>query len=214
MQLGVIADDFTGATDIASFLVRNGMPTVQLNGVPPHELPLTSEAVVISLKTRSCPVETAVSQSLAALRWLQARGCQQFYFKYCSTFDSTAQGNIGPVLDALLAELGETRTVISPALPVNGRTVYQGYLFVGQQLLNESGMRHHPVTPMEDAHLGRLIERQGGGKAALIAWPVVDQGPEAVAAALAAISDPAVRYVVLDALSEQHLLTQGRRCGR
>lgn len=209
MQLGVIADDFTGATDIASFLVRNGMPTVQLNGVPPHELPLTSEAVVISLKTRSCPVETAVSQSLAALRWLQARGYQQFYFKYCSTFDSTAQGNIGPVLDALLAELGETRTVISPALPVNGRTVYQGYLFVGQQLLNESGMRHHPVTPMEDAHLGRLIERQGGGKAALIAWPIIDQGPEAVVAALAAISDPAVRYVVLDALSEQHLLTQG-----
>ncbi len=173
MQLGVIADDFTGATDIASFLVRNGMPTVQLNGVPTRDIPLTSEAVVISLKTRSCPAEMAVSQSLAALRWLQAQGCQQFYFKYCSTFDSTAQGNIGPVLDALLAELGETRTVISPALPVNGRTVYQGYLFVGEQLLNESGMRHHPVTPMEDAHLGRLIERQGRGKAALIAWPIV-----------------------------------------
>ncbi|GAA1663359.1 hypothetical protein GCM10009679_79390 [Saccharothrix algeriensis] len=123
------------------FLVRNGMPTVQLNGEPTRDLPLTSEAVVISLKTRSCPAEMAVSQSLAALRWLQAQGCQQFYFKYCSTFDSTAQGNIGPVLDALLAELGETRTVISPALPVNGRTVYQGYLFVGEQLLNESGMR-------------------------------------------------------------------------
>lgn len=211
MQLGVIADDFTGATDIASFLVRNGMPTVQLNGVPTRDLPLTSEAVVISLKTRSCPAEMAVSQSLAALRWLQAQGCQQFYFKYCSTFDSTAQGNIGPVLDALLAELGETRTVISPALPVNGRTVYQGYLFVGEQLLNESGMRHHPVTPMEDAHLGRLIERQGRGKAALIAWPIVARGPEAVAAALAAVNDPAVRYVVLDALSEQDLLTQGAR---
>lgn len=209
MQLGVIADDFTGATDIASFLVRNGMPTVQLNGVPTRDIPLTSEAVVISLKTRSCPAEMAVSQSLAALRWLQAQGCQQFYFKYCSTFDSTAQGNIGPVLDALLAELGETRTVISPALPVNGRTVYQGYLFVGEQLLNESGMRHHPVTPMEDAHLGRLIERQGRGKAALIAWPIVARGPEAVAAALAAVNDPAVRYVVLDALSEQDLLTQG-----
>ncbi|HCJ2400455.1 TPA: four-carbon acid sugar kinase family protein, partial [Klebsiella pneumoniae] len=209
MQLGVIADDFTGATDIASFLVRNGMPTVQLNGVPTRDLPLTSEAVVISLKTRSCPAEMAVSQSLAALRWLQAQGCQQFYFKYCSTFDSTAQGNIGPVLDALLAELGETRTVISPALPVNGRTVYQGYLFVGEQLLNESGMRHHPVTPMEDAHLGRLIERQGRGKAALIAWPIVARGPEAVAAALSAVNDPAVRYVVLDALSEQDLLTQG-----
>ncbi|MGQ4223431.1 3-oxo-tetronate kinase, partial [Klebsiella pneumoniae] len=223
MQLGVIADDFTGATDIASFLVRNGMPTVQLNGVPTRDIPLTSEAVVISLKTRSCPAEMAVSQSLAALRWLQAQGCQQFYFKYCSTFDSTAQGNIGPVLDALLAELGETRTVISPALPVNGRTVYQGYLFVGEQLLNESGMRHHPVTPMEDAHLGRLIERQGRGKAALIAWPIVARSPprarksradcladcRPVAAALAAVNDPAVRYVVLDALSEQDLLTQG-----
>lgn len=153
MQLGVIADDFTGATDIASFLVRNGMPTVQLNGVPTRDLPLTSEAVVISLKTRSCPAEMAVSQSLAALRWLQAQGCQQFYFKYCSTFDSTAQGNIGPVLDALLAELGETRTVISPALPVNGRTVYQGYLFVGEQLLNIRDAATQPgVTPMEDAH--------------------------------------------------------------
>ncbi|KLZ17239.1 four-carbon acid sugar kinase family protein [Klebsiella pneumoniae] len=105
MQLGVIADDFTGATDIASFLVRNGMPTVQLNGVPTRDIPLTSEAVVISLKTRSCPAEMAVSQSLAALRWLQAQGCQQFYFKYCSTFDSTAQGNIGPVLDALLLKM-------------------------------------------------------------------------------------------------------------
>ena len=114
MQLGVIADDFTGATDIASFLVRNGMPTVQLNGVPTRDLPLTSEAVVISLKTRSCPAQSAVSQSLAALRWLQAQGCQQFYFKYCSTFDSTAEGNIGPVLDALLAELSALDRVPLP----------------------------------------------------------------------------------------------------
>ncbi|MCS5946595.1 four-carbon acid sugar kinase family protein [Klebsiella variicola subsp. variicola] len=126
MQLGVIADDFTGATDIASFLVRNGMPTVQLNGVPTRDLPLTSEAVVISLKTRSCPAESAVSQSLAALHWLQARGLSAILLQVLFRFDSTAEGNIGPVLDALLAELGETRTVISPALPVNGRTVYQG----------------------------------------------------------------------------------------
>lgn len=209
MQLGVIADDFTGATDIASFLVRNGMPTVQLNGVPIHGAQVNSDAVVISLKTRSCPAEEAISQSLNALRWLQDQGCQQFYFKYCSTFDSTAAGNIGPVLDALLAVLQETQTVISPALPINGRTVYQGYLFVGNQLLNESGMRHHPVTPMDDAHLGRLIERQGQGKAGLVAWPTVDQGPEAVAAELSALADSAVRYIVLDALNEQHLLTQG-----
>ncbi len=209
MQLGVIADDFTGATDIASFLVRNGMPTVQLNGVPSHGTPVNSDAVVISLKTRSCPAEEAISQSLNALRWLQDQGCQQFYFKYCSTFDSTAAGNIGPVLDALLAALQETQTVISPALPINGRTVYQGYLFVGNQLLNESGMRHHPVTPMDDAHLGRLIERQGQGKAGLVACPTVDQGPEAVVAELSVLADSAVRYIVLDALNEQHLLTQG-----
>ncbi len=177
MQLGVIADDFTGATDIASFLVRNGMPTVQLNGVPTRDIPLTSEAVVISLKTRSCPAEMAVSQSLAALRWLQAQGCQQFYFKYCSTFDSTAQGNIGPVLDALLAELGETRTVISRRCRLTAARSIRDICFVGEQLLNESGMRHHPVTPMEDAHLGRLIERQGRGKAALIAWPIVARSP-------------------------------------
>lgn len=209
MQLGVIADDFTGATDIASFLVRNGMPTVQLNGAPTHGAPVNSDAVVISLKTRSCPTEEAISQSLNALHWLQDQGCQQFYFKYCSTFDSTAAGNIGPVLDALLAALQETQTVISPALPINERTVYQGYLFVGNQLLNESGMRHHPVTPMDDAHLGRLIERQGRGKAGLVAYPTVDQGPEAVAAELSALADSAVRYIVLDALNEQHLLTQG-----
>lgn len=209
MQLGVIADDFTGATDIASFLVRNGMSTVQLNGVPAHRAPVSSDAVVISLKTRSCPAQEAICQSLTALRWLQDQGCQQFYFKYCSTFDSTADGNIGPVLDALLEALQETQTVISPALPVNGRTVYQGYLFVGNQLLNESGMRHHPVTPMDDAQLGRLIERQGQGKAGLVAWPTIEQGPEAVASELSTLADSAVRYIVLDALNERHLLTQG-----
>lgn len=209
MQLGVIADDFTGATDIASFLVRNGMTTIQLNGVPTGDTPINSDAVVISLKSRSCPAEHAVDQALSALRWLQEQGCQQFYFKYCSTFDSTAKGNIGPVLDALLTALGEKQTVISPALPVNGRTVYQGYLFVGEQLLNESGMRHHPVTPMDDAHLGRLTERQAQGKAGLIPWSVIDAGPQAVAEALEALRQTDVRYVVLDALNEQHLLTQG-----
>lgn len=158
MLLGVIADDFTGATDIASFLVQNGLPTVQLNGVPQDETQINAQAAVISLKSRSCPAEQAVEQSLQALVWLQKQGCRQFYFKYCSTFDSTARGNIGPVTDALLAALGENFTVVSPALPVNGRTVYQGHLFVGEQLLSESGMRHHPVTPMTDSNLLRLME--------------------------------------------------------
>lgn len=125
MRLGVIADDFTGATDIASFLVQNGLTTIQFNGIPDSEEITEAQAIVVSLKSRSCPADQAVAQSLAALAWLQKQGCERFYFKYCSTFDSTAQGNIGPVTDALLQALGETQTVICPALPVNGRTVYQ-----------------------------------------------------------------------------------------
>nr|WP_314418256.1 3-oxo-tetronate kinase [uncultured Erwinia sp.] len=209
MRLGVIADDFTGATDIASFLVQNGMSTVQVNGVPQDERQLDAAAIVVSLKSRSCAAEKAVADSLAALAWLQQQGCERFYFKYCSTFDSTAKGNIGPVTDALLAALGETQTVISPALPVNGRTVYQGHLFVMNQLLSDSGMRHHPVTPMTDSNLLRLMEAQATGKAGLIASPTLDRGAEAVQDELAALAAEGVRYIVLDALNEQHLLTQG-----
>ena len=145
MRLGIIADDFAGATDIAGFLVANGLGTIQLNGVPDAAETVTADAVVISLKSRSAPVEQAVAESLAALEWLMARDCEQVFFKYCSTFDSTPQGNIGPVTDALMEAMGETLTVICPALPVNGRTIYQGYLFVGDVPMNESGMRHHPV---------------------------------------------------------------------
>lgn len=208
-RLGVIADDFTGATDIASFLVQNGLSTIQFNGVPQQHDTLTAEAIVISLKSRSNPVNEAVDQSLAALRWLQAQGCDRFYFKYCSTFDSTEKGNIGPVTDALLAELGETQTVICPALPVNGRTVYLGHLFVGEQLLSDSGMRHHPVTPMTDSNLLRLMERQSQGKAGLIAAPILDQGAEAVRTRLAELKAQGINYVALDTLNEQHLLVQG-----
>ncbi|WP_225086458.1 3-oxo-tetronate kinase [Pectobacterium colocasium] len=209
IKLGVIADDFTGATDIASFLVNNGLPTVQLNGVPPSDFKVDTQAVVISLKSRSCPAEQAVADSLKALAWLQQQGCQQFYFKYCSTFDSTAKGNIGPVTDALLEQLGETQTIISPALPVNGRTVYQGHLFVMDQLLSESGMRHHPVTPMTDSNLIRVMEQQAAGRCGLVPYAVMDQGAEAVKQRLTQLKEQGVRYVVLDTLNEQHLLTQG-----
>ncbi|WP_241575406.1 3-oxo-tetronate kinase [Rosenbergiella nectarea] len=209
MQLGVIADDFTGATDIASFLVKNGMSTIQLSGIPHGEITFDSDAAVVSLKTRSCDPHLAIDQSLAALHWLQKQGCQQFYFKYCSTFDSTTEGNIGPVLDALLAALGEKTTVISPSLPVNGRTVYQGYLFVKHQLLSESGMRHHPVTPMSEANLQRLIAAQAQGKPGLIDYTIVELGTEAVRQQLDTLTRSGVNYVVLDALNEQHLLTQG-----
>ncbi|VTR17081.1 Uncharacterized protein conserved in bacteria [Serratia fonticola] len=209
MLLGVIADDFTGATDIASFLVENGLPTVQLNGVPQDDTPVDSQAVVISLKSRSCPVDQAVEQSLQALAWLQRQGCRQFYFKYCSTFDSTAQGNIGPVTDALLDALGEQQTVISPALPVNGRTVYQGYLFVMDQLLSESGMRNHPVTPMTDSNLMRLMEAQASGRCGLVNAVEMDRGADSVQEKLQQLAQQGVRYAVLDTLNEQHLLTQG-----
>lgn len=209
MLLGVIADDFTGATDIASFLVENGLSTVQLNGVPHDEMPIEAQAVVISLKSRSCPASQAVEQSLQALAWLQRQGCRQFYFKYCSTFDSTAQGNIGPVTDALLDALGENQTVISPALPVNGRTVYQGYLFVLDQLLSESGMRHHPVTPMTDSNLLRLMEAQAQGRCGLVTAAEMDCGAGAVVEKLQQLAQQGVRYAVLDTLNEQHLLTQG-----
>ncbi|KHS89092.1 membrane protein [Pectobacterium brasiliense] len=209
IKLGVIADDFTGATDIASFLVNNGLPTVQLNGVPPSDFKVDTQAVVISLKSRSCPAEQAVADSLKALAWLQQQGCQQFYFKYCSTFDSTAKGNIGPVTDALLAQLGETQTIISPALPVNGRTVYQGHLFVMDQLLSESGMRHHPVTPMTDSNLMRVMEQQAAGRCGLVPYAVMDQGAKAVKQRLTQLKEQGIRYVVLDTLNEQHLLTQG-----
>ncbi|MBK0094597.1 four-carbon acid sugar kinase family protein [Erwinia sp. S63] len=209
MRLGVIADDFTGATDIASFLVQNGLPTIQFNGVPQGHDDVSAQAIVISLKSRSCPAQQAIDQSLAALAWLQQQGCDRFYFKYCSTFDSTEHGNIGPVTDALLAALGETQTVISPSLPVNGRTVYQGYLFVADQLLSESGMRHHPVTPMTDSNLVRLMTRQAKGQAAMINAAQLDKGAEAVREQLGELKAQGINYVVLDALNEQHLLTQG-----
>lgn len=212
MLLGVIADDFTGATDIAGFLVANGMKTIQLNGVPQEEMSLTADAVVISLKSRSCPVNEAVSLSIQALRWLQAQGCPQFYFKYCSTFDSTPQGNIGPVTDALLNELGESFTIICPSLPVNGRSVYQGHLFVQGELLNESGMRHHPVTPMKDANLMRLMEAQAQGRAGLVNYQQIEQGAETIAARFDALRQQGYRYAVVDTLNDAHLASIGRAC--
>ena len=207
MKLGVIADDFTGATDIAGFLVENGLSTLQLSGVPEHDgyLPRV-DAVVISLKSRSCPAGEAVRDSLAALAWFQARGCPRIYQKYCSTFDSTAAGNIGPVTDALLAALGQDFTLICPALPVNGRTVYQGNLFVGALPLAESGMRHHPITPMQDSNLLRLMEGQGSGRAGLVPFATIDKGAATIAGAFEQLAEDGVRYAVVDTLTEQHLL--------
>ena len=205
MFLGVIADDFTGATDIAGFLVNNGLPTVQLNGSAGVDLPPQVEAVVVSLKSRSCPADEAVSLSLEALNYLRSIGCSRFFFKYCSTFDSTAKGNIGPVTDALMKALGTDLTVICPALPINGRTVYQGYLFIGNVLLNESGMRNHPLNPMLDASLLRLMDAQSEGKSGNVSVQVIEQGAKAVLAKLQALRAEGISYAVLDSLADTDL---------
>ena len=210
MLLGVIADDFTGATDIAGFLVENGMRTVQLNGIPKEEIDVNADAVVISLKSRSCPVDEAIEDSVAALKWLQANGCQQFYFKYCSTFDSTAEGNIGPVTDALLAELGEAFTIVCPSLPVNGRTVFNGHLFVFQDLLSDSGMRNHPVTPMTDSSLVRMMDAQSQGKSGLVNFQIIEQGPKAVIERFEELKVQGNRYAVVDTFNAEHLVTLGQ----
>ena len=156
ITLGVIADDSTGATDVASMLVRAGLRTVQVIGVPQGAVApevAQADAVVVALKSRTNPAAEAVADSLAALRWLQGAGARQFYFKVCSTFDSTPAGNIGPVAEALMAALECPQAIVCPAFPENGRTVFRGHLFVGDQLLSDSGMRHHPLTPMTDANL-------------------------------------------------------------
>ena len=199
-MLGVIADDFTGASDIASFLVENGLSTVQMNGVPTQSLNSKVDAIVISLKSRSNPVNEAIEQSLRAYQWLKENGCTQFYFKYCSTFDSTAKGNIGPVTDALLDELNEDFTVITPALPVNGRTIFNGYLFVGDVLLSESGMKNHPITPMTDANLMRLMDAQAKGKTGLVAYADVIKGASRVQECFAELKAKGYRYGVVDAV--------------
>ncbi|MDC7230648.1 MAG: four-carbon acid sugar kinase family protein [Sphaerochaetaceae bacterium] len=204
-KLGVIADDFTGATDIAGFLAANGVVTVQTNGVSSIKLEDTVQAIVVSLKSRSCPKQEAIDESLKALMWLKEQGCTQFYFKYCSTFDSTAKGNIGPVTDALMEALGSTITIICPALPINGRTVYKGYLFVQDVLLNESGMRHHPVTPMHDAKLLRLMEAQSAHKACEIHVEAVEKGSNHLKRCIEEARDSGFSYVVVDALKQNHL---------
>ncbi|WP_046078039.1 3-oxo-tetronate kinase [Halomonas sp. HG01] len=204
--LGAIADDFTGATDLANNLVRSGMRCVQVIGVPHAALALDDvDAVVVALKSRSCAVECAVEDSLAALDWLQAQGARQIFFKYCSTFDSTDAGNIGPVTEALMTRLGATQTVMVPAFPVNGRTVYQGHLFVGDRLLNESGMQHHPLNPMTDADLVRVLSRQVARPVGLASHSVLARGGEATRRHLEALHEQGVGHVVCDTLDDRDL---------
>lgn len=210
--LGCIADDFTGGTDLAGMLVKAGMRTVQLIGVPDGPPPADVDAVVIALKSRTSPVDDAVAESLAALRWLQEAGCRQFYFKYCSTFDSTPRGNIGPVAEALMRALDTDFTIACPALPANGRTIYQGYLFVGNVLLSESGMRNHPLTPMTDANLVRVLQQQTTRKVGLVDHATVSSDAAAIRARFAALREQGHGFAVVDALSNADLDAIGAAC--
>jgi len=204
--LGAIADDFTGATDLCNTLVRRGMRCVQLIDVPAPGAPVPdADAVVIALKSRTIPAAEAVSLSLAALAWLREAGARQILFKYCSTFDSTEAGNIGPVADALLDALGSDFTLFCPAFPEAGRTIYKGYLFVGDVLLSESGMRDHPLTPMRDPSLVRVLQPQTPGKVGLVQWPVVARGGAAIREAFAELRAAGFRHAVVDALADRDL---------
>jgi uncharacterized protein YgbK (DUF1537 family) len=212
--LGVIADDFTGATDIAGMLVKGGMRTIQTIGVPARgTISDDVDAVVVALKSRSIPAGDAVAQSLAALKALQAAGCKRFFFKYCSTFDSTDQGNIGPVGDALVDALGTAQAIYCPAFPENGRTIFFGHLFVGDILLSDSHMRHHPLNPMTDSSLVRVLARQTKHKVGLVPLKQVQAGSATVRAALDRLALDGVRHVVVDAVADTDLGIIGEAVG-
>ena len=213
LRLGCIADDFTGATDLANNLVRSGMRVVQTIGVPTGPLAThisePVDAVVVALKSRNIAPQEAINQSLAALHWLQTQGAGQFYFKVCSTFDSTPQGNIGPVTEALMDALATDFAVVTPAFPDNGRTVFKGHLFVGDMLLSDSGMRDHPLTPMTDSSLVRVLQAQSARMVGLIDHAVVAGGEGAIRARITQLRAHGVGLGVADAVSNADLFHLG-----
>ena len=209
IKLGCIADDFTGATDLANNLVRAGMRVLQTIGTPPADNDAEVDAVVVALKSRTLPAADAVAQSLAALAWLKRQGATQIYFKYCSTFDSTAKGNIGPVTDALMRALGCDFTISTPAFPDNGRTVFKGHLFVGDVLLSDSGMRTHPLTPMTDANLVRVLQAQIERTVGLIESRTVQAGPDAITGRMQSLRTTGVGVAIVDAISNVDLMKLG-----
>ncbi len=212
LRLGCIADDLTGATDVALMLQNAGMRTVQVIGVPTGSAPQDADAVVVALKSRTVAAVDAVAHSLAALQWLKAQGAQQILFKYCSTFDSTDAGNIGPVADALLDAMKASFTVACPAFPTNKRTIYLGHLFVGDQLLSESPMKDHPLTPMRDASLVRVLGRQTKRKVGLVPLPTVRQGAAAMREAFEKLKASGHAYAIIDAVADEDLFALGAVC--
>lgn len=211
MLLGCIADDLTGATDLSLMLSREGLRTVQSTGLPEGGLDLTEvDALVIALKSRTIPAADAVAQSLAAAEWLLANGAKRLFFKYCSTFDSTDEGNIGPVSEALLKRLGADFTIACPAFPATGRSIYQGHLFVNGVPLDESSMRDHPLTPMRDSDLRRVLQRQTALPVGLVAYADVEAGAPAITAAFAREKAAGKRIAIVDALRDTHLREIGK----
>ena len=209
MLLGCIGDDFTGSSDLGNTLVKAGMRTVQYCGVPHGDASPDVEAGIVALKSRSLPREEAVRVSLHALGWLRAQGCRQILFKYCSTFDSTPDGNIGPVAEALADALGADRVIFCPAFPATGRTVFQGHLFVGDRLLNESGMESHPLTPMTDPDLRRWLGRQTARRIGYVPAATVWAGAGAIRAHLDSEAASGRPFVVADAIRDNDLVTLG-----
>jgi 3-dehydrotetronate 4-kinase len=206
LKLGCIADDFTGATDLANNLVRAGMRVVQTIGVPAADAAIDADAIVVALKSRTAPVGEAVAESLVACRWLRARGALQIYFKVCSTFDSTAEGNIGPVAEALMDELRADVAIVTPAFPENGRTVFKGHLFVGDMLLSDSPMRQHPLTPMTDANLVRVMQAQcRTRRVGLVEHAAVARGHAAVRERLRVLREQGISFAIADAIADDDL---------
>ena len=218
LLFGAIADDYTGASDLAGMLAGQGVRTVQTMGLPDdalvERLADGYDAVVIALKSRSIDRESAVRVSLEALHRLEQCGARQIQFKYCSTFDSTERGNIGPVTAALLDALGADFTIALPALPINGRTQYMGCLFVHGELLSESPMRDHPLNPMTEPNLVRHLQRQTDKRVGLIDWPLVSQGPEAIRGKIEQLRGDGVRIALVDALNDRDLTSVAQACAR
>ncbi|NVO23231.1 3-oxo-tetronate kinase [Donghicola mangrovi] len=210
--LGCIADDFTGATDLAGLLARSGVRVSLRMGIPEEEPTDTAPFEVIALKCRTAPVDEAVAQCRLALGWLKRAGAQRFFWKYCSTFDSTAEGNIGPVAEALMDDLGASQTMYCPAFPENGRAIFMGNLFVGELPLAESPMKDHPLTPMRDSNLMRLLAPQVTGQVGLANRLAVARGTEALRARLAELQDQGVAHVVIDAVADEDLYTIAEAC--
>jgi uncharacterized protein YgbK (DUF1537 family) len=211
LLIGCIADDLSGATDVAVTFSREGLSVLQINGVPDPALPApNADAVVVALKSRTIPPNEAIRMSLGSLAWLRSHGAERIYFKYCSTFDSTPRGNIGPVTEAMAGALGAGIVPATPAYPRNGRTVYLGYLFVGELLLSESSMRSHPLTPMSDANLVRVLAAQSKTKVGLVPHTVMEGGAETIAVRLRELGASGYGQAILDATSDGHLIAAGK----